>query len=614
MAGRHLADLVLVSRAVQSVASELVKLQRKQIEIGVLSTSILRKQERRATQVESTVAPPSTIPEFKDAAFVQALHEALPKEQISSVTNDTPPAPSTLLEEQIINQYNDILDRQFSELKGNKSNRTNLEPNIQAREEMNTNMANMPKTSESQRAIPTLDTNIWTEPLESEQIMQGSNNLKESRMPVSRTSRLFHYGSLVAGLGVGAMSAAVKRGFGGNNQGSLFLNEGNIDLLVSKLSKMRGAALKLGQMLSIQDNNMLPPEIEKILLRVQNSANYMPQWQMEKVMSKELGSDWQTNFASFDPIPFAAASIGQVHRARIRSTNLPVAVKIQYPGVAASIDSDLNNLRALVAYINLLPRGLYLDNTIKVARRELGWECDYVREAAAMKRFGELLEDSNTFVVPKVVEELSTERVLTAEMMEGEPLVQATRYSQDVRDRIGEELLRLCLREIFEFQFMQTDPNWSNFMYDAKNQKIILLDFGASREFDSHFTELYFRVIKAAGSGDQAACLEYSRQLGFLTGLETEVMNRAHVESVMTLGEPFRADSPDLYDFSDQTISQRIRELVPTMLKHRLTPPPEETYSLHRKLSGAFLLCAKMGSRVRCKNMFAEIESRIMQL
>lgn len=212
--------------------------------------------------------------------------------------------------------------------------------------------------------------------------------------------------------------------------------------LVEKLSRMRGAALKMGQMLSIQgiqasgDKSGLPPQLEQILLRVHDSANYMPQKQMEKVMSNELGGDWRSYFKDFDPIPIAAASIGQVHAATLASTNEPVVIKVQYPGVAESIDSDLSNLKALVTFSNLLPRGLYLDNTIKVTKEELAWECDYIREANNAIRFKEMLEGDNRYKVPSVVKELCTSRVLISERLMGQTLSKAIEESQALRNQV----------------------------------------------------------------------------------------------------------------------------------------------------------------------------------
>lgn len=285
--------------------------------------------------------------------------------------------------------------------------------------------------------------------------------LKESRIPTSRFGRLWNYGTLATGMGIGAINESFKRATGLSQEssgkqkelrkirgahmsylGSVLLSESNVNRLVEKLSRMRGAALKMGQMLSIQGiqaagkSSGLPPQLEQVLLRVHDSANYMPQKQMEKMMSSELGSDWKTYFKEFDPIPIAAASIGQVHAATLSSNNQPVVIKIQYPGVAESIDSDLSNLKALVTFSNLLPRGLYLDNTIKVTKEELSWECDYEREADNGIRFKKLLEGDDRYKVPTVYKDLSTKRVLVSERLYGKVLSRATEESQELRNQV----------------------------------------------------------------------------------------------------------------------------------------------------------------------------------
>ncbi|KAI9014592.1 ABC1 family-domain-containing protein [Phycomyces nitens] len=439
--------------------------------------------------------------------------------------------------------------------------------------------------------------------------------LKEARIPTSRAGRMWHYGTLATGLGLGAISESVKRatGISSNNQGSVMLSEKNVDRLVEKLSRMRGAALKMGQMLSIQGiqaagegKSMIPPQLEQILLRVHDSANYMPKKQMEEVMAQELGADWRSKFSEFDPIPMAAASIGQVHAAKLASTGEDVVIKIQYPGVAQSIDSDLNNLKTIITFSNLLPRGLYLDNTVKVTKQELAWECDYLREADSAQRFNSLLQHDDRYKVPRVFKELCTKQILVSERLNGRVLSKATEEPQDIRNKLGEGILRLCLREVFSFQFMQTDPNWSNFFYNRRNGQLELLDFGACREFPDAFLALYGRILVSASRGDREGVWQYSKELGFVTGYETEIMRNAHIDSVMVLGEPFRENAPDVYDFEKQTITERVRETIPVMLRHRLTPPPDETYGLHKKLSGAFLLCTKLGSKFDTKAVWKD--------
>ena len=331
----------------------------------------------------------------------------------------------------------------------------------------------------------------------------------------------------------------------------------------------------------------------------------MPASQRNSVLASNLGSDWRRLFSSFDEIPMAAASIGQVHGAILKETGSRVAVKVQYPGVADSIDSDLSNLSLLLTASRLLPKGLYLDKTIANARMELAWECDYVREAQAAKRFKELLADEpEIFDVPAICEQASATQVLTMARMDGIAVTKIRYLDQAHKDWIGTQVLRLCLREMAEFRYMQTDPNWTNFLYNPLHRNLELLDFGASREYPSEFIGPYLRTLEAAARGDRDMCRELSVQLGYLTGYESKTMLDAHVSSIFTLAEPFGNKSPDVYDFRHQTITDRVREFIPVMLRERLSPPPEETYSLHRKLSGAFLLCARLGSRVRCKELF----------
>ncbi|KAI9646406.1 hypothetical protein NHQ30_004398 [Ciborinia camelliae] len=429
--------------------------------------------------------------------------------------------------------------------------------------------------------------------------------LRESSVPSSRLGRLWNYSGLAAGMVGGAISESLRRVSGGGGEGSFMLSASNMDRLVTKLSRMRGAALKLGQMISFQDSKMLPVPIQEVMQRVQDRADYMPASQRNKVLRANLGPEWRDLFGEFEEVPLAAASIGQVHRATLKSTGAKVAVKIQYPGVADSIDSDLNNLAILLTASRLLPKGLFLDKTIANARTELGWECDYIREAECGLRFQEFLADEeDVFVVPKVYSEASGKQVLTMEYMEGVGVTRIQSFTQEQRDWIGTQILRLCLREITEFKYMQTDPNWTNFLYNAQTNKLELLDFGASREYPEEFITKYTQLLDGASRSERNTVRDLSIDLGYLTGQESKAMLDAHIQSVLTLAEPFLETSPEIYDFRDQTITERVKALIPVMIRERLAPPPEETYSLHRKLSGAFLLCARLGSRVRCRELF----------
>ena len=438
--------------------------------------------------------------------------------------------------------------------------------------------------------------------------------MHESRVPSSRFGRLWQYAGLGTSMAFGAVGESFRRVAGGSSGGSLMLSAGNMERLVAKLSRMRGAALKLGQMISFQDLKMLPAPIHEVLQRVQDNADYMPPSQRDQVLASNLGAEWRGLFSSFDDVPMAAASIGQVHKATVASTGKTVAIKIQYPGVATSIDSDLNNLSILLTASRILPKGLFLDKTIANARTELAWETDYLREARFQEEFRELLKDeSDIFTVPAVVKEASGPQVLTAEYMQGTAVTKPSlKLDQQQKNWIGTHIMRLALRELTEFNVMQTDPNWTNFLYNPTSQKLELLDFGAAREYPSKFVDPYVSVLLAAARGDKQRIRDLSIQLGYLTGHESKTMVDAHVNSVLTLAEPFY-DSQEMdavYDFRDQTITDRVRGFIPTMIRERLSPPPEETYSLHRKLSGAFLLLARLGSRVRCRELFVQATDR----
>lgn len=433
---------------------------------------------------------------------------------------------------------------------------------------------------------------------------------RERRVPSSPFTRALGFAGLGAGLAWGTVQESTKRLVFGTPSSqdkqsaySPFLSDKNAERLALALCRMRGAALKIGQMLSIQDESLVPAPILAALDIVRQGADVMPKSQLNQVLDAELGADWSTKLTSFDYEPIAAASIGQVHKAT--KDGMEVAMKIQYPGVADSIESDIENVKLLLDYTNLIPKGLFLDRAIKVAKVELSRECDYELEAANQKQFRSLLSDAEGFYVPLVVDDLSCKRVLSTEFVSGIPIDRVASLNQETRNYVGRKLLELTLMELFVFRFMQTDPNWSNFLYDEATNTINLIDFGAARDYPKRFVDDYLRMVVACANGERDVVIEMSKRLGFLTGEESEAMLDAHVQAGFIVGLPF--SNPGGYDFRSSNITHSMSNLGATMLRHRLTPPPDEVYSLHRKLSGAFLACIKLGAVVPCRELLLEV-------
>jgi aarF domain-containing kinase len=422
----------------------------------------------------------------------------------------------------------------------------------------------------------------------------------ERAVPSSSISRLVNFTMLGSSLVAGTFSSGFRSGFSSSWK-DMVLSEKNIETLTEGLLKMRGAALKIGQFISFQENQKLPPSLLKAMEKTRREAYIMPSTQLQKVLIAELGEDWESKFDSFEMTPFAAASIGQVHVAFCGGRK--VAVKIQYPGIENSIDSDLDNLYRLFTWTNFLPRGLFFDALVNNSREDLKNECNYSLEAQNQNRFRELLKNDPGFYVPKVFESVSSRHVLVTEFVDSLTFEDmCLKLPQRIRDSIGTRIMGLTVREIFEFRFMQTDPNPANFQYDPKSDQVHLLDFGSSKSYSPDFINLYRKAVRSGILKQTSEILENLKTLNFLDGDEHPECLEGHIASMIAVGEPFNTHG--LYDFGSQTITPRVFEQMPKMMKHRQKPPPPESYLLHRKLSGAYLLCAKLRARVPAREIF----------
>ena len=389
----------------------------------------------------------------------------------------------------------------------------------------------------------------------------------------------------------------------------LLMTPANAKRLADRLAHLRGAAMKLGQMISMDAGDVLPPELSAILARLRENADFMPPHQLDKVLAADWGKDWRKLFRRFEPRPIAAASIGQVHRAMLPDGRL-LAIKVQYPGVAQSIDSDVDNVASLLKLTGLLPKELDIAPLLTAAKEQLREEADYLREGAMMQRFADLLADQPQFVVPELVEELTTPRILAMTYEEGGPIEKLEEEPQELRDRTFAQLIELVGRELFETRLMQTDPNFANYRWQSKTGRIVLLDFGAAREVSEGLSQDYRRLLNAGIAGDRAAVLDAAVDAGFIAekavARHPDAMRRA-VDIVVT---QMTSDGP--LDFGDRAFVPEIRDTVMPIAQDRESwhLPPAETLFVQRKVSGTALLGARLKARVDVRGIVERILAR----
>jgi predicted unusual protein kinase regulating ubiquinone biosynthesis (AarF/ABC1/UbiB family) len=315
------------------------------------------------------------------------------------------------------------------------------------------------------------------------------------------------------------------------------------------------------------------------------------------VLGQEYGKGWEEQFSAFAYDPVAAASIGQVHRAT--TPDGPVlALKIQYPGVARSIASDVDNVAVLLRLFNLLPFNLDVAGIAAEGKRQLAPEADYLSEARFLERYASLVADEPALLVPRVHWDLTTRRVMAMDFVEGEPLDVLDDAPQTRRDAAGSLLERLLFRELFEFRVMQTDPNFANYLYQPASGRVALLDFGATQQFSAPFAANYARITRGVINGDRNAVAREAIRIGYAEADGSPELLQAVVEVIFLVCEPLRHRGR--YDFAASDLPSRVRALGFDLAFRRglLRSPPPETIFLHRKLVGSFLLLARIGARV----------------
>ncbi len=433
---------------------------------------------------------------------------------------------------------------------------------------------------------------------------------RKSRVPTTRLGRLVRLGFTAGELAVGGAAEGVKRlvRAAPDEAVNVFLTASNAQKLARRLAGMRGAAMKMGQILSMESVDILPREFSDALAILRDSADSMPDTQIRRVMGREYGKGWQEKFERFDYRPIAAASIGQVHRA-ITKDGRDLALKIQYPGVAKSINSDVDNMAMFLRMARILPISMDVSGIVREAKRQLKQEADYIVEADYLRAYRELVEDDDRFVVPRVHDDLTTKRILAMDHVSGEPLetLGEKGVDQSLRDEAGSLLEQLMFRELFEFRTMQTDPNFANYLYRPDDGRIVLLDFGSTVNFTPEFTSKYARISRALIEQDDGASRRYAEDIGYLHPDDSADHAGRILDIIRLICEPIRYSG--VYDFGASDLVSRARDAGFDLLWKsggEFRAPPPETVFLHRKLVGSFLLCARIRARVNVQDLISE--------
>ena len=370
-------------------------------------------------------------------------------------------------------------------------------------------------------------------------------------------------------------------------------------IVVDHLSRLKGAAMKAGQMLSLDTSDFLPPEAVEILSQLQSQAQPVDSSVILKILKTELGEVGFSKLQSLSQQPIAAASIGQVHTALLNGRK--VAVKVQYPGVSESIDSDLAILRGLSqTFVSFSGKKMDLAETFVEVRDVLKKETDYLNEASNLKRYASIIQGHPQYSVPTPIDEFCTSKVLTMTFENGTPLKDWMNQYPPLQKRIevAEAVLNLFCIEFAEKGFVQTDPNFGNFLIDETNQKetkIVLLDFGATLEYSLEFRNGYARLLSDLASNDTEKIFQSAVSFGLLDARESETTKLAFKKMIQVSLEPFD-EKIQPFRFTDPDFEKRTRQANIDFTKSLVySPPPRQLLFLHRKLGGIFLLVKRLG-------------------
>jgi predicted unusual protein kinase regulating ubiquinone biosynthesis (AarF/ABC1/UbiB family) len=425
-------------------------------------------------------------------------------------------------------------------------------------------------------------------------------------IPKGRLSRFGKLSSLAGRVAGNILAEGVSELAKGNRPKikDLLLTPGNAMRVADQLAQMRGAAMKVGQMISMDAGDMLPAELADLLARLRSDAKSMPEKELIALLESQWGQNWNKKFIQFPLQPIAAASIGQVHKV-ITQDLKRLAVKIQYPGIKQSINSDVDNVATLIKMTGLLPKGLDIKPLLTEAKKQLHDEADYRLEGQYLDQYAAVIENDDAFVMPFLDKEFSSDTILAMSFVDGIPIEQLVDAPQETRDQVMSQLMRLFFKELFDFQLVQTDPNFANYQYDHETKKIVLLDFGATRIYTKQMAQSYRQLMQGASHHDKTKIRQAVLDIGLIRQDLPEKIQQNITDLAYMACEPLYAESP--YDFASSNLSSRLQHqgMQLGLEKEYAHTPSANAIFLHRKLGGLFLLAIKLKAKVDMQNLFA---------
>ena len=389
-----------------------------------------------------------------------------------------------------------------------------------------------------------------------------------------------------------------------------------IEFVVDQIARLKGSAQKVGQFISIIGENFFSEEILAVLRKLQSDTPGVAWPAIEKVLRRQLGVE---RLAELDigHEPIAAASIGQVHLATIKKTGEQIVLKIQYPGIDKTIESDIRTLKTLLTGLALVPGLPALDGVFDEIREMMHREVDYNRERGVLEEFREILANDPRYIVPKVYPEYCTKRILAAAYQPGADVAspEVLGLPEAQRSELSEAFLALYFKEFFALGHVQTDPHFGNYRVDLKDPlhpKFILYDFGAMRKFNKRFVATYSSMVKAALSGQKENFETAATSLGLLSGDGTFSQHLWTVASMII--DPFKEpgeardkhlfDAEGRYHWGKSQLGKRVSEFVfAHKLDFNLKGVPHELIFLDRKLAGVNTMITKLNAPTRSREI-----------